>query len=259
MNNSISIDINADMGEGFGRWILGNDAALMPHVTSANIACGFHAGDPHIMRECVRLAKVHGVGVGAHVGFLDLMGFGRRRTDLTPSQLRDHVVYQVGALIGFALVEGVRVEHVKPHSALYKLCMENTEYAEALAGALEELDSNLILLLSGEIAERAASRAGLRFIGEGFIDLDYDENGAYVPEWPKRSWPPERVAERALLLAHERKITLRNGARVAVSADSVCIHGDADNAAQVAQTVRHRLEQEGVEVVPLRKILERRA
>ena len=140
MKNSIAIDINADMGECFGRWVLGNDAALMPHVTSANIACGFHAGDPHIMRECVRLAKLHGVGVGAHVGFLDLMGFGRRRIDLTPAQLRDHVIYQVGAHDGLR-TGGRRVRRARqaPQRPLQALHGERG-LCRSARGALKELD-----------------------------------------------------------------------------------------------------------------------
>jgi UPF0271 protein len=255
MSNKRPFDINADMGEGFGRWLLGNDAALMPFVTSANVACGYHAGDPHIMRECVRLARQHNCGLGAHVGFPDLVGFGRRYVDFTPAQLRDHVVFQIGALMGFARAEGVRVEHVKPHSALYKACLERPGYAEALAAAMREVDQHLTLLMSGDAPARAAEEAGIAFVSESFIDLEYDDNGAYIPEWPKRSWEPQVVADRALMVARDGAITKRNGARMAVKADSVCIHGDAENAADVAMAVRERLTEAGFEIAPLRKIL----
>ena len=174
------------MGEGFGRWVLGNDAALMPHVTSANVACGYHAGDPHIMRECVRLARRHGTALGAHIGFPDLMGFGRRYLDIAPGQLRDYVVFQIGALAGFAKAEGVALQHVKPHSALYKACVERSAYATAVAEAMREVDFALVLLMSGEAPRRAAENAGIAFVSEGFIDLEYDDNGAYIPEWPEK-------------------------------------------------------------------------
>jgi UPF0271 protein len=250
------IDINADMGEGFGRWTLGDDAALMPHITSANIACGFHAGDPHIMRHCVQLAVENDVGIGAHVGFQDLSGFGRRRIDIAPALLKDHVLFQIGALSAFAAAEGRRVEHVKAHSALYRLCIEDFDYADAIAGAAAAFDRSLILISTGPIAAAAAHRHGLRFANEGLIDLEFDETGSYVPEWPKMSWDPANVAVRAADVAIAKVLTWRNGTRAPIDAQTVCIHGDADNAAAVAETVRAHLLGKGVEVCRLRAVLE---
>lgn len=247
------LDINADMGESFGRWILGDDAALMPHVTSANVACGFHAGDPHIMRRVVRLALQHKVGIGAHVAFPDLVGFGRRRLDVTPQELKDMVAYQVGALMGLARAEGARIEHVKPHSAVYRVCMLDDAYARAMAEAVAEIDRRIILLMSGERVARAARALGVPYVEEALIDLEHDEQGGYIPEWPKRSWDPDRVAARAVMVARERRLPLRGGGFLPAAAGSVCIHGDADNATEVAQAVRRRLEEAGIAVAPLRR------
>lgn len=249
------VDLNADMGEGFGRWTLGDDASLMPYVTSSNIACGFHGGDPHIMRRCVQLAADHGAAVGAHVAFPDLIGFGRRRIDITCRDLKDYVTYQVGALIGFAAACGVKVEHVKPHSAFYKICMVDDDYAHAMAEAVREIDRDLILLMSGDRVAKAAAAVGVPYVEEGFIDLEYDEKGDYVPEWPKREWRPQDVAERALRLARDGVIVLRGGGTKEIPARSMCVHGETDGAAAIAKAVRGRLAEAGVDVVPLRELL----
>lgn len=249
------LDINADMGESYGRWKLGDDAALMPFVTSANIACGFHAGDPHIMRDCVSLARQHNVGIGAHVGFADLEGFGRRRIDMTPDQFREQVIYQIGAMMGFAAAAGSRVEHVKPHSAMYKLCMDSPKHAESLVQAVYDVDPHIILIHSSENTRAAAKRIGLAHVVEGFIDLEYDSDGNYVPEWPKRSWSPERVANRAVQLATQGTITYRDGTTVPLPAQSVCIHGDADNAADIGRAVNHALFAAGVTLTSVRQMI----
>jgi len=249
------VDLNADMGEGFGRWTLGDDAALMAHVSSSNIACGFHGGDPHIMRECVGLAEAHGVAIGAHVAFPDLIGFGRRRMDITGQELKDYVMYQVGALMGFAASRGLAVEHVKPHSAFYMLCMTEDAYALAFAEALRDLDQGLILLMSGEKVAAAARDVGIPFVEEGFIDLAYDEGGNYVPEWPKKNWRPDDVADRAVQLATHGTVALRGGKAMALQARSMCVHGESENAAAIAKAVRDRLAGAGIEVVPLRQLI----
>jgi 5-oxoprolinase (ATP-hydrolysing) subunit A len=249
------LDINADMGESFGRWTLGDDAAVIRQVTSANVACGFHAGDPHIMRRIVQLAVAHGVALGAHVAFPDLVGFGRRRIDVTPQELKDLLAYQVGALMGLAKAAGARVEHVKPHSAFYRLCMLDDAYARAVAEAIAEIDADMILLMSGERVARAAREVGIPYMEEALVDLEHDASGSYIPEWPKRMWDPERVATRAVMVATERRLPLRDGGFLTTNAGSVCLHGDADNAAAIAQVVRQRLAEAGVDVVPLRKVI----
>lgn len=249
------VDINADMGESYGRWTLGNDAELMPFLSSANIACGYHGGDPHVMRSTVRLAKKHGVAIGAHVAFPDLLGFGRRRMSISPPELKDYVTYQVGALQAFAAAEGATVEHVKPHGALYVMCSEDDAYAQAVAEAVKELSDGLILLLTGERVAAAASRVGVPFVMEGYIDLDYDAQGSLVLERAKKARDPDDVAARAVTLATEGKVPIRDGGWLPLKARSVCVHGDADNAPVIARTVRERLIKAGVEVVPLRALL----
>lgn len=252
---AVKIDINADMGESYGRWTLGNDAELMPFLSSANIACSFHGGDPHVMRSSVRLAKKHGVAIGAHVSFPDLLGFGRRRMLISPQELKDYVAYQVGALKAFAAAEGTKVEHVKPHGALYVMCTEDDTYAQAVAEVVKELNSGLILLLTGERVAAAAKRAGVPFAMEGYIDLDYDPTGSLILERAKKSRDPEEVASRAVMLATKGQVPVRDGGSLSLAARSMCVHGDADNAPAIARTVRQRLIKAGVEVAPLRELV----
>lgn len=252
----MQIDINADMGESFGRWVLGNDAALMPHLTSANIACGFHGSDPLVMRTTVRLAKQHGVAVGAHVGLPDLLGFGRRRIEISPQELKDYVVYQVGALRGFATAEGTRVEHVKPHGALYNMCTVDEAYAGAVCEAVRELGNDLILVLVGPLVQAAAARHGVRFAAEGYIDLDYNADGTIILERAKVARDPEVTAHRAVALAVEGKVPIQAGGWLPLQVRSMCVHGDADNAPLVAKTVGEKLRAAGVQPTSLRRILE---
>ena len=251
------IDINADMGESYGRWTLGNDAELMPFLTSANVACGYHGGDPHVMRATVRLARDHGVGVGAHVALPDLLGFGRRAMVVSPQDLRDYVTYQVGALMAFAAAEGVTVQHVKPHGALYVMCGQDERYAHAVVAALAELDRGLILLLSGARVAAAAGAAGVPFVAEGYIDLDYDAAGNLVLERVKRTRDPAETAGRAVLLARESRVPTPDGP-IPLAAESVCVHGDAPNAAAIARAVRRALADADIDVVPLAEMVRQR-
>src|SRR3954451_5826901 len=184
------VDLNADMGESYGRWTLGNDDALMRHLTSANIACGFHGGDPHVMRRTVALALEHGVGVGAHVAFPDLIGFGRRRMAATPDEVADYVVYQAGAVKAFAEAAGGRLQHVKPHGALYTSIVDSPELAHAAAHAVASLGSDVILLMPPAVAG-AAGAAGVPFVPEGYVDLDYDAEGKLVIERAKKVRDPQ--------------------------------------------------------------------
>ncbi len=245
---SRAIDINADMGESYGRWVLGNDEALMPFLTSANIGCGFHGGDAHVMRKTVRLAQQHAVGIGAHVALPDVLGFGRRRMEISPQELKDYVMYQVGALRAFG-----PVEHVKPHGALYVMCTQDDAYATAVVEATKTLGGDVILLLSSERVARAARQHGVRFVMEGYVDLDYNPDGTIILERAKQARDPQRVAERAVTLAIEQKVPVRAGGWLPLPARSLCIHGDAPNAPEIARTVREKLAKAGVEVKPLRE------
>jgi UPF0271 protein len=252
------IDLNADMGESYGRWTLGADAELMPFLTSANVACGYHGGDPHVMRRTVRLAREHGVAVGAHVALPDLLGFGRRPMAIAPDELRDYVVYQVGALHAFADAEGVALAHVKPHGALYTMCAGDARYAAAVVEALRELGGQLVLLLAGTLVADAARAAGVPFVAEGYVDLDYDPAGRLVIERVKRPREPDEVARRAVLLAREQRVPTPDGT-VPLAAESICVHGDAPNAPAIARAVRRALDDAGVELRPLRRIVEARS
>jgi UPF0271 protein len=230
------VDLNADLGESFGRWTLGDDAALMPHLTSANVAGGFHGGDPHVLRRTVDLAVEHGVGIGAHVGLPDLVGFGRRRLALSPDELADLVLYQAGAVRAFAEAAGAELRHVKPHGAMYSMVVDDRELARALCETVAVLD--VALLMPPELAP-AAEAAGISFVPEGYVDLDYDAEGKLILERVKQPRDPAETAERALRFARDGRV------------QSICIHGDGPNAVELAAAVRAALAAAGVDVSPL--------
>jgi 5-oxoprolinase (ATP-hydrolysing) subunit A len=247
------VDLNADMGESYGRWTLGDDAALMPHLTSANVACGFHGGDPHVMRRTVALAVEHGVGVGAHIGLPDLIGFGRRRMAISPDELGDYVVYQAGALRAFAEAEGVRLQHVKPHGALYTMIVEDPAHAEGLCRAVAALGADVILLMPPELAPPAAA-AGIAFVPEGYVDLDYDARGKLVLERVKQARDPAKTAERAVRLVRDGRVRTIDGGDLELEVRSVCVHGDAPNAPEIAAAIRAAFAGAGLEVAPLAEL-----
>jgi 5-oxoprolinase (ATP-hydrolysing) subunit A len=249
----VTIDLNADMGESYGRWTLGEDAALMPHLTSANIACGYHGGDPHVMRQTVALAVEHGVGIGAHVGLPDLIGFGRRRIAISAEELRDYVVYQAGALAAFAAVDGAPLQHVKPHGALYTMIVDSPEYAEAVCAAVAALGPEVILLMPPDVAGAAAA-AGVPFVSEGYVDLDYDSAGKLVIERVKQVRDPQEMGEKAVRLVRERKVRTVDGDDLSLEVESICVHGDAPNAPDIARAIRNALAKAGVEVAPLARL-----
>jgi UPF0271 protein len=230
------VDLNADLGESFGRWTLGDDAALMAHITSANVAAGFHGGDPHVLRETVALAVENGVGIGAHAGLPDLVGFGRRRIAITPEELADLVLYQAGAVRAFAEVAGAELRHVKPHGAMYSMVVDDPELAAALCETVAGL--GVALLMPPQLAAAAAA-AGIRFVPEGYVDLDYDEEGKLILERVKQPRDPAETAQRALRFASEGQV------------ESICIHGDGPNAVELAAAVRSALQGSGVAVAPL--------
>jgi UPF0271 protein len=256
MSTAAMLDINVDMGESFGRWKLGDDEGLMPFISSASIACGFHAGDPATMRATVRAAVAHDVQIGAHVALPDLLGFGRRRMAIAPGDLRDYAVYQIGALKAFVEAEGGKLAHVKPHGALYAMCSADPELASAVAQATAEVDRDLLLLLLTDDVAGAVEEHGVRLVTEAFPDLEYRHDGTLVIEAVKQAWDPDRVATRTLRLVREQAIDTQDGGDLRVHAPTICLHGDAPNATEVARTVHERLEEEGVEVAPLRRVLD---
>lgn len=248
------IDLNADMGESFGIYQLGDDAALLPLVTSANIACGFHAGDPTTMARTVAAAAAHGVALGAHPGLPDLVGFGRRLLAVSPPEARDLVTYQVGALAAFARRHGQRLQHVKPHGALYTLAEKDAAIADAIAGAVYEVDETLILIgLSGGRLTAAGQACGLRVAQEVFADRAYEPDGTLTP----RSEPNavlhdmDEVAARMARLVREETLTAADGTELTLRADTLCLHGDSPNAPALARAVRRALEVEGVAICRL--------
>jgi 5-oxoprolinase (ATP-hydrolysing) subunit A len=255
MNELNAIDVNVDMGESFGRWSLGDDASLMPHISSANIACGFHAGDPGAMRRTVAAAVEHDLQIGAHVALPDLLGFGRRTMKISPADLTDYCTYQIGALAAFVAAEGGRLAHVKPHGALYAMCAQDANLTEAVAVSIAEVDPQLVLLALRDDHAATVERQGVRLVTEAFVDLDYDPDGNLLIEAVKQASDPEKVAERAVRVARERKVPTTAGTDLDVDSPTICLHGDAPNALDVARAVRDRLEGEGIAVKPLAELL----
>ncbi len=248
------IDLNADLGESFGPWPMGTDEALMASISSANVACGFHAGDPSVMRRTVALAKSNGVAVGAHPGFPDLVGFGRRDLSASPVEVTDMVLYQVAALAGVAASQGVRLQHVKAHGALYNMAVRSRALADAIANGTAAFDRSLILFgLSGSELLSAGERAGLRVAAEVFADRAYESDGTLVPRTRSGSviHDPNEVVSRAIRMVRDRAVVAIDGSLVQLQADTICVHGDTPGAADLARQVRRGLEAAGIAVGPL--------
>jgi 5-oxoprolinase (ATP-hydrolysing) subunit A len=245
------LDLNSDLGESFGRWVLGDDEAMLELVTSANVACGFHAGDPSTLRRTCAAAAARSVVVGAQVGYRDLAGFGRRFVDVAPNELADDVVYQIGALDGMCLVTGASVQYVKPHGALYNAIVHHEAQAAAVVAAVRDYAQELpVLGLPGSAFLRAAERAGLRAVPEFFVDRGYRPDGSLVP----RSEPgavlhdPDEVTARVLRLVTDGVVAAVDGSDVRVRAESACVHGDSPGAVEMGRAVRAGLEKAGVTV-----------
>ncbi|GAB2985897.1 LamB/YcsF family protein [Amycolatopsis acidiphila] len=248
------IDLNADAGESFGRWRLGDDEHLLPLVSSVNVACGWHAGDPATMRRSVELAREAGTALGAHPGLPDLAGFGRRSMALSPADAADACLYQYGALRGFADALGVPVAHVKPHGAFYGLTMRDPEVTDAIVQACRAVSPELIVvLLAGETAARAEA-AGVRVAREAFADLEYDDNGHIIIEPQPLAKDPRACADRVLDIL-DGHVTSAGGKRVEVDADTICLHGDRPNAVEIAAAIRDRLAPAEVTVAPIAEVL----
>ncbi|MEO7040770.1 MAG: 5-oxoprolinase subunit PxpA [Gemmatimonadaceae bacterium] len=248
----LSVDLNADMGEGFGRYRL-EDAALLDVVTSANIACGFHAGDPVVMRETVTLAARQNVAIGAHPGYPDLVGFGRRELGASPDEIEAMVVYQVGALYAVCAAAGTKLLYVKPHGALYNRAAHEVQAADAVVRAVHSVDPSLALLaLAGSEMLAAATRAGVRGVSEAFVDRAYRKDGTLVPRNTHGAvlTDTSEIAERAFRMVQTGTVRSIEGRDIAVRAESLCTHGDGPNALAIVRAVRDRLAQSGVLVAP---------
>ncbi|HWD78967.1 MAG TPA: 5-oxoprolinase subunit PxpA [Kribbella sp.] len=247
------MDLNADLGEGFGSWSMGDDSALLEVVTSANVACGFHAGDPSIMRRVTAEAVERGVAIGAHVGYADKAGFGRRFLDVEPAVLRDEVLYQLGALDAFARIAGDRVRYVKPHGALYNTIGHHLEQASAVVTAVAEYDKTLpVLGLPGSAWLRLAGEAGLTVVHEAFADRAYTPSGTLVPRREAGSvlHDADEIAARCTAMATGQAIRDNAGGLFVVDAASICVHGDTPGAVEIARRVRGALEGAGVPLHP---------
>ncbi|WP_068785804.1 LamB/YcsF family protein [Paenibacillus phocaensis] len=248
------VDLNCDMGESFGAYKLGRDREVLKFVTSANIACGFHAGDPATMRQTVKLALEHGVALGAHPGLQDLVGFGRRDMDLSPQEAYDLVVYQIGALWGFVRAQGAKLQHVKAHGSLYNMAARNAGLAEAIAEAVYQVDPELILFgLAGSELITAGKKAGLRTASEVFSDRTYQSDGSLT----SRRLPDalitdeEQSVQQVIRMVAEGKVLSQQNVDVAIQADTICIHGDGIHAVEFAGKIRSSLTAAGITVQPV--------
>lgn len=248
----MKIDINCDMGEGFGLYSHGNDDEMLKYISSVNIACGFHAGDPHVMRETVKKAKEYDIAIGAHPGFPDLLGFGRRKMTATMNEVKDYITYQVGALNGFAHAYDVKLQHVKPHGALYMQAMEDREIARAVLESIAEIDDELIVFaVNNSEVIYEATKMGIPVVREAYADREHTEDGSLVLT---RQGPAindyKKLADRVVRMVKEKKVLTFDGKDVAIEAETVCIHGDTAGADLLAKAVVEALEKSDIEIVP---------
>jgi UPF0271 protein len=245
------IDINSDMGESFGAYTIGHDGGLMKSITSANIAAGFHAGDPSVLRATIRLAKAHGVAVGAHPGFPDLVGFGRRAMAVSPKEAEDFVLYQIAAVAGVARAEGVRLQHVKAHGELFNVAAKDADLAMAIARAVAAFDSSLIFFGTprSKLLE-AGKTVGLRTASEVFADRAYEPDGSLMSRRKAGAviHDPEAVAARAVRMVTDRSVVASDGSVVRLDAETICVHGDTPGSDELVAKIREALEAAGVEV-----------
>lgn len=251
MGTAQMIDLNADMGESYGRWDLGDDAGVMEHVASVNVATGYHAGDPSTMRATVDRAVELDLCIGAHVAWPDLMGFGRRKMTVPPEQVQDLVLYQLGALEAFVRSAGGQLGHVKPHGALYVQASQDETLAEAVIAAVAEVDPTLPLYQLDDRFSQLGRDRGVRIVPEGYPDLHYDAEAHLIIEPKKLAWDPEVVGRRAVELATESHLTAKDGTDLTLRVESLCVHGDAPNGAEVAAGAARHLRSAGLEITPI--------
>jgi len=255
----LQIDINCDLGEGYGAFRVGADAEIMPHITSANIACGFHAGDPITMAQTINVAKKNEVAVGAHPGYPDLLGFGRREMQLTSLEVKDYTIYQISALQGFAKVAGVGLQHVKPHGALYNTAAKDEETSEGIVEAVKALDNRLIVLAPPKsVLAKVAVEAGLRVGYEFFADRAYNPDGSLVSRKQPNSIVEEagKVVERVVNVIEGKTVLAINGEVVNLGeVHTICVHGDTPTAVRLVEALKKGLVKAGIEVKPLGSFL----
>ncbi|KQB98599.1 LamB/YcsF family protein [Pedobacter sp. Hv1] len=245
------IDLNCDMGEAFGNYPMPNDILLLDYISSANIACGFHAGDPAVMQETVNLAIAKGVAIGAHPGLPDLQGFGRREMNISPKEAYQLTLYQIGALHAFVKAAGAKLNHVKPHGALYNMAAKNAQLAEAIASAIHDFDADLILYaLAGSEMIKAGAQIGLKTAAEVFADRTYQDDGSLTP----RSQPNALITDdelaiaQVMMMVNEQKVISTNNQPIPLKADTVCLHGDGEHAVSFAKKISEKLKAQQITV-----------
>lgn len=243
------MDLNVDMGESYGRYKLGNDEEVMEYITSANIACGFHAGDPLVIYDTVRLAQKYGVAVGAHTGLPDLQGFGRRRMEVTAEELLSDTLYQLGGLDGIAKAFNMTLHHVKPHGILYRMVSDEEVYTQAYLKAIAIFNPELFIYVPRDtIIWQMGLQMGLRVAAEVLIDLSYDDNGNWILERNKEARSPDEVAERAVMVALDQQISSMSGKRIKAEADTICCHGDSPTVAQTVARIKEVYTARGIKL-----------
>lgn len=253
----MKIDINCDMGESFGLYTQGNDEEMMKYITSANIACGFHAGDPHVMRKTVEFAKEYSVGIGAHPGLPDLLGFGRRRMDCTASEMKDFITYQMGALREYAKVNDVNIQHCKPHGAFYMQAMENKEVARAILEAIHDIDKNTIVFaVNNSVMLEEANKMGIPVAKEGYADRAHTADGSLVLTRTGSAIDDyDALADRVVRMVKDKKVITHDNKDADIEVETICIHGDTPGAPELAKTVVQALKKAEVEVVPVNQLI----
>jgi UPF0271 protein len=253
----VKIDLNCDMGESFGLFEMGNDAEMMKYITSANIACGYHAGDPHTIRKTVALAKEYNVGIGAHPAFPDLMGFGRRHMNATPDEIKDYIIYQLGALREFARMHKVDVQHCKPHGALYMMAMEDEKIASAILEGLSQVSPEIIVFaMNNSAVEAAGKRMGIRVAKEVYADREHTKSGSIVMTRKGSAIQDyDEMAERVVRMVRDGVVTTNLGEDAPIQAETVCIHGDTPGAPQLAKAITDALKKNDIQITPIRDMV----
>jgi 5-oxoprolinase (ATP-hydrolysing) subunit A len=251
--NAVQIDISCDMGESFGPWKMGFDEEMMQYISSANVAGGFHAGDPTTMRKTVALAKEHGVAVGVHPGYRDLLGFGRREIDVPPDEIHDEVIYQLGALREFARYYDMEVQHVKPHGALYMVAAREEEISRAIIEAIQRVDPSLLLFcMQASVTYELAQKMDQPVVAEFYADRAYNDEGQIVfTRSVAEELDPEEVGDRVVRAVTEGKVRTEGGNDIGVGSDSVCVHGDTPGAVRLAEAIARKLGENDLEIRPL--------
>ncbi|RIN27146.1 5-oxoprolinase subunit PxpA [Staphylococcus succinus] len=250
----MKVDLNCDLGEAFGNYSFGGDEQIIPLITSANVACGFHAGDQHVMNQTIKRAKEHNIGIGAHPGLPDLQGFGRRNMDLSPDEIYDTVIYQLGALSGFCKIYNVKINHVKPHGALYQMGARDKDIAHAIAQAVYDFDESLYYVgLSNTLLISEAQKIGLKTASEVFADRRYEDDGQLVSRKADDALitdTNEAIAQ-VVKMVKSKSVITKNNREIDIEADTICVHGDGAHALEFVSEIKERLSKEGVSITKL--------